>query len=294
MAQRAGVIGLGTMGSGIAANIIKAGFATTGYDITDDRLTAFAAAGGTPAADAGAVTAAADVVVLALPTQAAYDAVIDDDAGGGAKGLVIVDICTFPIPVKEAARDRLAARGIVLLDAPVSGAGKQAAAAELAMMCSGDEDAYATATPVIAVFTRSCHFLGAFGTSMKYKLIVNLMIHCHNMVTAEALLLARKAGLELDEVIEVIGASAANSRVFGTRAPVMASGVFDDPATLTAELAIAIKDNDFVDQFAADCGCPTPMFDAARPFYAAAAAAGLAHHDAAVLFAVAEAAADDR
>ena len=135
-------------------------------------------------------------------------------------------------------------------------------------------------------FCSSVIHVGAFGESAKIKYILNLMISIHNMAAAEAFLLARKAGVDLQTMADAVKASAAASKVFDIRADKWVAGDYDDP---TAELAIQLKDKDVIRDFAAAHDCPTPMFDAAMPYYIAAASQGWQKKDAASILAVLEA-----
>ena len=125
MALTVGVIGLGNIGGGVAGNLRAAGHAVLGYDTDAARI---ATAGVTAADGAGAIAAAADLAILAVASRAAYDATVEALAARATPGLVVADLCTFPIAVKHAARERLAAAGAELLDCPVSGARPQAQA----------------------------------------------------------------------------------------------------------------------------------------------------------------------
>jgi 3-hydroxyisobutyrate dehydrogenase-like beta-hydroxyacid dehydrogenase len=277
-----GVIGLGNIGGGVAANLLKAGHRVLGYDVDAARV---ASAGATPVADAGAIAARADLAILAVASQDAYDATIDELAAHAKSGLVVADLCTFRIPVKEAAADRLAAAGAVYLDCPVSGARPQAQAGELAMIVSGPAEAFERVRPALADFTRAATHVGDFPMSQKIKLALNLMIAIQNLLCAEGFLFARKAGIDLALFADIVRGSAANSRIFEVRADKWISGNYDDP---TAELAIQLKDKAIIAEYAGAMGCPTPLFDVAARFYDEAAAQGWQKQDAAVVLKVLE------
>lgn len=278
-----GVIGLGNIGGGVAANLTKAGYPVLGYDIEPARV---AAAGATPADDATAIARAADLVILAVATQIAYDETLATLAANAKSGLVVADLCTFRIAIKQAADERLAAAGATYLDCPVSGARPQAEAGELAMMVSGDASAFERVRPALESFTRAVTHVGAFPMSQKIKLALNLMIAVQNLLCAEGFLFARKAGIDLDLFAEVVKGSAANSRIFEIRADKWIAGDYDAP---TAELAIQLKDKAIIAEYAEAIGCPTPFFNLAADFYDQAAERGWQRKDAAVVLAVMEA-----
>ncbi|MBT3809846.1 MAG: NAD(P)-dependent oxidoreductase [Rhodospirillaceae bacterium] len=282
MALTAGIIGLGNIGCGVAANLAAAGHHVIGYDLDPERITAASAEAGVDAADVAART---DLVVLAVATLPAWRATLAAISASGRRGLVVVDLCTFPIEEKVDAHDELARAGIDLLDCPVSGARPQALSGDLAMLVSGSEDAFARVQPALESFCRSVIHVGAFGESAKFKYILNLIISIHNMACAEAFLLARKAGVDLELMTEAVMQSAAYSKIFEVRAEKWITGDYDDP---TAELAIQLKDKDVIRDFAAGLNCPTPMFDATMPYYIAAASQGRQKQDAASILAVLE------
>ncbi|MEK9660666.1 MAG: NAD(P)-dependent oxidoreductase [Alphaproteobacteria bacterium] len=282
MSLTVGVIGLGNIGGGVAANLRQAGYAVLGYDTDAARI---AAAGAEPAVDAAAIAAACDLAILAVATFDAYAASIEALAENARDGLVVVDLCTFPIADKHAALDRLAGAGAAYLDGPVSGARPQAQAGELAMMVSGDAAAYTRVEPALAAFTRAVSHVGDFPMSQKLKLALNLMISIQNLLCAEGFLFAEKAGVDLALFADMVKQSAANSRIFEIRADKWISGDYGDP---TAELAIQLKDRKIIDDYAAAIGCPTPMFDAAVAFYDRAAERGWHRKDAACVLAVLE------
>jgi len=247
MALDTGVIGLGNIGGGVARNLATAGHGVVGFDLDPDRITD---AGAQEAIDAAEVAERSDLVVLAVATLPAWRASLAAISASGRRGLIVVDLCTFPLAEKETAHEELARVGIYLLDCPVSGARPQAETGELAM------------------------------------LVINLMISIQNLACAEAFLLARKAGLDLQQMADAVMDSAAYSKIFEVRAQKWITGDYEDP---TAELAIQLKDKDVIRDFAADLDCPTPLFDATMPYYIAAASQGRSKEDAASILAVLEA-----
>jgi putative dehydrogenase len=283
MALTAGVVGLGNIGGGVARNLAGAGHRVIGYDIDAERI---AAAGVEAGADAADVATRTDIIVLAVATLTAWRASLAAISASGRRGLIVADLCTFPIEEKQGAHEELARAGIELLDCPVSGARPQAEAGALAMLVSGNADGFARARPALESFCASVIHVGDFGESARIKYILNLMISIHNMAAAEAFLLARKAGVDLQTMADAVKASAAASKVFEIRADKWVSGDYDDP---TAELAIQLKDKDVIREFAASHDCPTPMFDAAMPYYIAAGSQGWKEKDAASILAVLEA-----
>ncbi len=283
MAIAAGVVGLGNIGAGVARNLAAAGHPVIGFDTDPDRMSGPDIRPGTDAAD---VAEKSDLVVLAVPNLGAWRTTLAAIAAHGRRGLAVADLCTFPLEEKEQAHEELRRVGIALLDCPVSGARPQAQAGELAMLVSGDEDAFERVRPALDSFCGSVRHVGAFGMSSKIKYVINLIISIQNLASAEAFLLARKAGIDLQEMADAVLDSAAYSKVFDIRADKWISGDYSDP---TAELAIQLKDKDIVRNFAAGVNAPTPLFDATMPYYIAAASQGREQEDAASILAVLEA-----
>ncbi|MBO6784201.1 MAG: NAD(P)-dependent oxidoreductase [Alphaproteobacteria bacterium] len=283
MALAAGVVGLGNIGAGVARNLLVAGHDTIGFDIDAERTSL---PGLRPAADAAQVAENSDLVVVAVPNLGAWRSTLAAIAAHGPRGLAVADLCTFPLEEKEQAHEELRRAGIALLDCPVSGARPQAEAGELAMLVSGDNDAFERVRAALEAFCRSVTHVGTFGTSSKIKYVINLIISIQNLASAEAFLLARKAGIDLRQMADAVMDSAAYSKVFEIRADKWISGDYSDP---TAELAIQLKDKDIVRDFAAGVNAPTPLFDATMPYYIAAASQGREQEDAASILAVLEA-----
>jgi putative dehydrogenase len=285
MATHLGVIGLGIMGGSIAANLVKAGFDVAGYDVLTDMIAAHTGRGGRAAGSVAEVARHADVVVTSLPSVSALERVTDDLVAAPRRDLIVVECSTFPIEDKQRAHDRLAPVGIMMLDCPLSGTGSQAVTKDLVVYASGARAAYDRCTAVFDGFARANYFLGAFGNGSKMKFVANLLVSIHNVATAEAFTLGMKAGLDPQQILEVVGAGAGVSRVFQLRAPMMVADRYDEA---TMKLDVWQKDLSIIGAFAAHLGCPTPLFSAALPIYAAAIAQGRAREDTAAVCAVLE------
>ncbi len=286
MTARAGIVGLGIMGSAYAGLLIDAGLATTGYDVLPDALERFRAAGGSAAASPCAVADASDVIITALPSVAALETAYFGAGGLAATAspaAVFVEASTFALDVKESLRARMAERGLQVLDAPVSGTGSQARVRDLAIYASGERTAFDTAQPVLETIARSVRYVGPFGNGSKLKYIANLLVTIHNLSTAEAVVLTQKAGLDPYEMLEVVGEGAGSSRMLQVRGPMMAAGRYDDA---TMKLDIYQKDLDVIAEFARSVGAPTPLFTQSTLFYLAALAQGRGKQDTAAIASV--------
>jgi hypothetical protein len=195
------------------------------------------------------------------------------------------DVRSNSLDVKFGLRDGCAKQGIIVLDCPISGTGAQAAAKDIAVYASGDEAAVKRCQAVFEGFARSMHYCGEFGNGSKLKFIANLLVTIHNLSAAEAIVLGRKSGLDLDLLYKVIKDGAGTSRMFEVRAPMM---IADEYSKATMKVDVYQKDIDIIGDFAASLHCPTPLFEASKAYYAAALSQGRALDDTAVLCAVLE------
>jgi putative dehydrogenase len=278
-----GVIGLGIMGSAYAANLLAGGFPVHGFDVATEARSRFAATGGRVCDSAGAVAASTERILLALPSPGALNGVVAEIAPRLRPSSIVCEMGTFSLADKERARLLLNSSGAAFLDCPVSGTGSQAAVADIVVFSSGDEAAARDMGPVFAAIARKVRHVGAFGMGMKIKCVANLLVTINNLATAEALVLAQRAGLDLDVTIDAIREGAGNSRIFELRAPLMAEGRYE-PASM--KLEVHAKDLAIIEEFATGVGAPTPLFAASAPFYAAAIAEGRGKQDTAALYEV--------
>jgi L-threonate 2-dehydrogenase len=269
--MKVGVIGLGIMGSAMAANLAKARFKVQGYDVMPKR---------------GAVKSLdeidAPIVITSLPSSKALLAVSDSLVGPK----IVIETSTLPIEDKQQARENFSKSRITLLDCPLSGTGAQAKTKDLVVLASGDKKAFIKTIPVLQGFSRSHHYLGEFGNGSRMKFVANLLVAIHNVSAAEAFALGMKAGLDASTIYKVIGDGAGSSRMFQVRGPLMVAGKYE-PATMKNE--VWQKDMKIIGEFAARLGVATPLFSASAPIYAAALAQGFGTADTAAVCAVLEA-----
>jgi 3-hydroxyisobutyrate dehydrogenase-like beta-hydroxyacid dehydrogenase len=276
-----GVIGLGIMGSAMSANLVKSGFTVHGYDVLAAARNALQQAGGKPAASGAQVASAADIVISSLPSAAALDAV----AAELNDRCIVIETSTLPIEDKLRARDVLAAKGIVLLDCPLSGTGAQAKTKDLSVYVSGDKPAADRIVAVLEGFSRSHYYLGEFGNGSRMKYVANLLVAIHNVAAAEAMVLGIKAGLDPATVLKVIGDGAGSSRMFQVRGPQMVAG---DYREATMKVEVWQKDMKIIGEYATKLGVPTALFNASAAVYTAAMAQGFEKQDTAAVCAVLE------
>jgi putative dehydrogenase len=286
-----GMIGLGIMGSAMAASLMRAGYRVIGYDVLPSRRRDHRRTGGQVAPSCRGLGGRAGIVVCSLPSSAALLSTAAELAGSRQPPQIVIETSTLPIVVKQEARGRLAARGTMLLDCPLSGTGAQARVKDLVVYASGDRRAYRRAVPILNAFARAHHYVGAFGAGSKMKFVANLLVAVHNVAAAEALVLAMKAGLDPAMVVKVIGDGAGSSRMLQVRGPMMVKGDYSDASM---KLELWQKDMTIIADFAREVGCPTPLFAATAPIYTAALARGHRGEDTAAVCEVLEKMANHR
>ena len=192
---------------------------------------------------------------------------------------------TLSLADKQAFAAILEGAGHVPLDCPLSGTGAQAKLKDLVVLASGDSAEIARLARLFLGFARQHYDLGAFGNGTKMKLVANLLVAIHNVASAEALVLGMKAGLDPHQIVEVIRSGAGTSRMFELRAPMMADNRYE-PATMRC--ATWKKDMTVIGEFAAELGCPVPLFNATEPIYDTGLAMGHGALDTAAVCAVLE------
>lgn len=218
--QDVGFVGLGNVGLPAALNLVRGGFAVTGYDVRPSE--ALQAAGGAVAASLAGL-AGCGVIVQSLPNAAALEQTVDGLLPWLHRGQVIADISSYPLDVKRAQAARVADTGAVMLDCEVSGLPQHVADRTAVLFTSGDEATVGRCGTVLdAMFGRRFH-LGPFGAATKMKLIANFMVCAHNLIAAEALNLGRASGLDPEQMLQVLKPSAAGSATFANKAPLMLS-----------------------------------------------------------------------
>lgn len=262
-----GIVGLGIMGSAIARHVIQAGYRVAGYDVRAPRLRDLRTAGGVVAKDSGEVAAQSAIVITSLPSAEALVHTVDALVRARRPRQIVVETSTLPIEVKQRARTRLRARGIELLDCPISGTGAQARNKDIVVYASGTRTVYGRVARVLDAFTRAHYYVGPFGDGSKVKFVANLLVAVHNVAAAEAMVLAMKAGLDPARVLKLVAEGAGSSRVLQLRGPMMVTGNYRQ-ATMT--LATWQKDMDIIAAFARRLGVSTPLFSTTAPIYAEA------------------------
>lgn len=281
-----GQVGLGIMGGAYSKHLRAAGFEVLGFDVDAKRRAELKALGGKPGKTISDVSSRAPVVITSLPSIEAVDAAFFGKDGlldGAPPGTIVIETSTLPLEVKHGVRDVCEERGVVVLDCPISGTGAQAARKDISVYASGPRAAVKTCEPVFSGFARSMHYCGEYGNGSKLKFIANLLVTIHNLSTAEAMVLGKRSGLDLNLVYDVIRDGAGTSRMFEVRAPLMIAADYSQAAM---KVDVYQKDIDIIGAYASALHCPTPLFEASKAYYSAAYAQGYAKEDTAAIHAV--------
>ncbi len=273
-----GFIGMGMMGGGMAANLLKADFPMVAYDIDPAKNERFAGLGAVIANGSAGVAQGASTVFCIVETTKQVEEVVLGDGGiveGAQAGDIFVCSATVdPIMVKEL-HDTLAERGITLLDAPVSGGVPRAVSGDLSIICGGDADAVEKCRPMFEAMSAKIFHMGEVGQGLAMKLCNNMITQVTKVVIAEAMALGAKAGLDPQQMFDVISVSTGNSNSFQTAVPRYLSGDFSPGGTID----ISYKDQELETSFAKALGVPMFMAAASQQVYQMGRAAGLNKKD---------------
>jgi len=277
-----GIVGLGLLGHAIASRLIKAGHTVIGFDVLPDRVSALTAMGGTPASSAAAVAQSAEAVCTLLPSLATAEAAILGAGGilaGARPDLAVIQMSTISPTLTERLAREVTARGLGFLDCPVSGTSNMVERGDGIFFVGGDRVLFARWQPVLESVLARAVLVGRVGQAMVLKLVANLLVALNSAAAAEALTLARKAGLDLPLALDVLNASAAASSMLKVRGPMIVRGEF--PAQM--KLDLFMKDIHLMQEAATAVGAPLPFTDLAERLYAAAQAQGHGGEDLAVV-----------
>jgi 3-hydroxyisobutyrate dehydrogenase-like beta-hydroxyacid dehydrogenase len=285
MSKSVGVIGLGIMGGAIASNLKERGWTVTGYDLDPAKRAAMVPTGVDAVESIAEVVERTETIITSLPTPVALIAVANEIASGAASGRIVIETSTMALADKLKFAEILSKAGHSPLDCSLSGTGAQAKVRDLIVYASGDSAAIAAVTPIFADFAKQSADLGAYGNGSRMKFVANLLVAIHNVAAAEAMVLAMKAGLDLEQVIELVGPGAGGSRMFQMRSPMMAESRYE-PAAM--RVSTWQKDMAIIAAFAEELGAQTPLFSTTAPVYDEAMAMGLGDQDTAAVCRVLE------
>ncbi|MEX6507613.1 L-threonate dehydrogenase [Jiella sp. M17.18] len=284
MAQRRtiAVVGLGSMGKGMAGSLLRAGHTVFGIDLDERAARDFVAAGGAPG-DAGERAEEIDILVLVVLNDVQTEAVLFGPGGWADRlrpGAAVVSCATMAPDFARSLAERCLAKGLHYLDAPISGGARKSAEGKLSVMASGSPDAFALAAPVLEACAETVFNLGdAPGSGSAMKAVNQLLAGVHIAAMAEAMTFAINQGIAPEQVLDVIPKCAGTSWMFENRAPHVVEGDY----TPRSSVNIWPKDLGIVLDIARKSGFGAPLTAAALQQFLAASGSGLgAEDDAAV------------
>lgn len=276
--QKIAIIGLGSMGYGIALSVLRAGHKVYGFDVAPDAMARFQAEGGEKA-ELAEIASQLDAVVVVVLNAAQTDAVLFGDKGvvGNLKpGAVVVSCATVAPDFARAMAARCEAAGVHYLDAPISGGSLKAAKGQLSVMASGHPLAFAAARPVLAAMAQTVFELGDRpGTGSAMKAVNQLLAGVHIAAMAEAMTFGMTQGISPEDFASVIPKCAGTSWMLENRAPHIVAGDY----TPHSAVDIWPKDLGIVLDIARGAKFGAPLTAAALQQFLAASGSGLGRED---------------
>ncbi|MDM0034865.1 NAD(P)-dependent oxidoreductase [Variovorax sp. J22P271] len=224
-----GIVGLGLVGQALGQRLRAAGWRTLGHDLRPEAAQAFEAAGGEGAGSLPALGRSVDTVVLAVfDTHGALQVLEGEHGllGPGSRVALVIDCSTGSPDLLVALGRRLQARGIDLVEAPLSGSSEQIGAGEATALVGADDAAVARAAPVLSALAHRWIHVGPPGMGAKAKLATNLVLGLNRAVFAEGLAFAQSLGLDPRQFLDLVLASPANSEAARIKGPLMVDGDF--------------------------------------------------------------------
>ena len=276
--ERVGFVGLGTMGAAMARNIAMAGFPLTVWNRTPNRATALREVGATAAKTPADVARGSDVVVTCVSDTPDVEAVLFGEGGvaqGARRGQLVIDCSTISPSATRDFATRLDELGVALVDAPVSGGSEGAKNGTLTIFVGGDATAVERAKPVLAAMGKTITHVGPIGAGQAVKAVNQVILAATYLGVAEGIVLAMKAGLDVDQVVGALGGGAAQSWVLANRAGRMIAN--DYP--LGFKVALHHKDLGIALELAEELGVDLPVSALAASLETELIAAGHADDD---------------
>ena len=255
---RVAFLGLGTMGAAMAANLARAGFAVTGWNRTPDRARDLAELGVVFAVSPAAAVADAAIAVVCVSDTPDVEAVLfgaDGVVAGAREGTLIIDCSTIAPSGSWDFAARLRERGIAMIDAPVSGGSEGAVKATLTIFVGGDEEDVEQARPVLEAMGKTITHVGPIGAGQAVKAVNQVILAGAYLGVAEGIVLAIKAGLDVEQVVTALGGGAAQSWVLANRSGRM----IDNDYPLGFKVSLHRKDLGIALELANQLGATLPV-----------------------------------
>jgi 3-hydroxyisobutyrate dehydrogenase len=256
--MRVGFVGLGTMGGSMAANVARAGFEVSAWNRTPGRAAELGELGVTLLASPAEVAAASEIVITIVSDTPDVEAVVfgaDGVAAGAGEGSLLVDMSTIAPSATRDFAARLAAQGVAMLDAPVSGGSEGAKQGTLTIFVGGEAADLERARPVLAAMGTTITHVGPIGAGQAVKAVNQVILAGTYLGVAEGLVLAMKAGLDGEQVVAALSGGAAQSWVLANRSGRM----LDNDYPLGFKVALHRKDLGIALQLARETGASLPI-----------------------------------
>jgi 3-hydroxyisobutyrate dehydrogenase-like beta-hydroxyacid dehydrogenase len=285
MSGTVALIGMGLLGSALAENLLKAGFAVRGYDTAPERMRQHAERGGHVAASPAEAARGASAVMTCLMTADIVREALLGPAGAleeAAPGVVAIDNSTIHPDASVALAAELGRRGIAMVDAPVGGSSGQARRREAPVLVGGDPEVFARCRPILDALAQRVHHVGPNGSGARAKLVINLVLGLNRLALAEGLLFGLHQGLDGKTLLSVLKDSAAYSRAMDIKGERMLEGNFEPEGKLAQHL----KDVELMLEVGHAAGAPLLATALHRQLLIAGVAAGLSERDNSSIIAV--------
>jgi 3-hydroxyisobutyrate dehydrogenase len=256
--MRYGFIGLGNLGRHLAASLVAAGFDVTVHDLDRSSADRLIEAGALWADDPMALASSVDAVITCLPSPKASAAVLTSERGvlaGLRRGATWIEMSTNDRAEIQRIAGLAADNGITTLEAPVTGGVHRAAAGDITILVGGDEAVFRTHLPAFEAMGGEILHMGPLGNAALIKVITNMLAFIHLVAAGEALMLARRGGLDLARAFQAIKASSGNSFVHETESQVILNGSYNINFTMD----LALKDLGFAMDFGREFGVPLDL-----------------------------------
>lgn len=256
--MKVGVIGLGAMGSGMAANLQRAGLLAAVWNRSADKAEAFGREyGAQVAATPAELAMQCDIVITCVSRADDVLEVVDALLPGVDADTIVIDTSTVEVAAVNTAAQRLSARGAAFLDAPVSGGAEGARNGQLVVMVGGDEAVLTRARPALDAIAKAVTHMGPLGSGQATKAVNQIMAAGVIQAVSEALAFGEAVGLDMDKVIDVVGGGAAGNWLLSHRGPAMVRGRFEPGF----KLALHHKDLNICRAMLADMNAALPLVE---------------------------------
>lgn len=258
MKRSVGFIGLGIMGRPMALNLLKAGHSLTVLDLNQEAVNHLVGAGAVASTSPSEVAEKSDVIITMLPASKHVQEVVLGDNGilkGAKPGSVIIDMSSITPEVSRELAAEAAKKGVGMLDAPVSGGEPKAIDGTLAIMVGGTEEIFNSVSSVLYAMGKNVTLVGGHGCGVTAKLANQIIVNLNIAAMSEALVLAAKAGIDVEKMYEAIKGGLAGSAVLDAKVPM----ILDRNFVAGGSVAINLKDIGNVMDTAHDLGVPLPL-----------------------------------